>query len=65
MVLRYSLHLASVASVHHRHPLLSSQGVDVDLVWVSTAMAFLLGLRKLRQQYILALLLWEDTNTKV
>ena len=37
-------HLASVASVDHRHSLLSSQGVDVNLVGVSTAMALLLGL---------------------
>lgn len=45
-----SAHLASIASVDHRHSLFSSQGVDVDLVGVSTAVALLLGLRKLRQQ---------------
>lgn len=43
-------HLAAIASVDHRHSLFSSQCVDVDLVGVPTAMALLLGLRKLRQQ---------------
>lgn len=45
-----SAYLASIASVDYRDPLFSSQGVDVNLVGVSTAMALLLGLRKLRQQ---------------
>lgn len=49
-------YLASISPVDHRHPLISSQGVDVDFVGVSTAMAFLFGLRKLRQQQLLALL---------
>lgn len=49
-------YLASISSVDHRHSLIPSQGVNINLVRVSTAMTLLLRLRELRQQQLLALL---------